>query len=134
MSRFPEVPDVGQLAGVIGFDPVPSSPINDSEGAQTVNNETSTTLADYTPGAGKTLYITDVWVSEATGDAGIESRCFITLGGLTVWRSRSQAGDDVQVSFNTPLKVVALTQVLVRVFQWSGVAKTFQGGIMGFEV
>lgn len=119
---------------VEGFDPVPSSPVQVMTIGTAVNNQSVTTIATYTVTTDKTLYITDIMSSLNTEAAANPYFAILTIGGTEVWRGRNDTDGCYDKSFRTPLKATSGQVVNVRCYQWSGVAKNYNGGIVGFEV
>lgn len=119
---------------VEGFDPVPTDPINEFADGVSAASGTLTTVVSYTVTTAKTLYLTDLFLSDQTGAAGIEFESILQYGAANKLIGRAAAGADYKVHLRTPLKAVAETVITLRTYQWSGVAKNFAGNIIGFEV
>jgi len=134
MSRWPEVPDVGRLAGVIGFDPVPSSPVRAFTENIAVNTTTWTTIKTYTVTTGKTLYLTDFFIHYQEALAGIDFFVRIQAGGSTIWGGRPKGGGICSEHLSTPIKATSEQVLTLQVYHWVGSTKAFQGGMLGFEV
>ena len=134
MGRFPEVPDVGRLAGVIGFDPVPSSPVRAFAENVAAVTATWTTIVTYTVTASKTLYLTDFFVYFYQEAAGAEFMVRIQANGSTIWGSRPRGGGSCSEHLSTPIKATTAQVLTLQIEHWVGSNKAFQGGMLGFEV
>ena len=128
------MPDVGQLAGVIGFDPVPSSPVAELDLSVVVATGTWVEVVSYTVTTDKTFYLTDLFLTDGTAAAGIEFFYRVRVGGAVKIQGRIPAGHSLRDHLGTPLKVTSAVAATIEAYQWSGGDKTFHGGVLGFEV
>ena len=102
--------------------------------ATAVANATTTTVVSHTTTAGKTFYLTDLMMSEATtGAASVEAVVFVDIGGARKMRLRVPPSDFFRVHFNTPIAIGAGVVLDLRVHQWTGAGSFYSGNIIGWE-
>lgn len=112
---------------------IPEHPVNDNAQGVAVANTTWVTVTTYTVTAGRTLWITDWIINEATEAAGGEFLGRLRIAGAVVMVKRAAAGHDIQDHQHTPVKATAGQVVDVQAHQWSGGALNFDANIKGFE-
>jgi hypothetical protein len=119
---------------VEAFDPVPTNPVGDSPIAISVATSTWVDIGSLTVSTGKTLYLTDFFISDGSSSAGVEFYYRVYADGAIQISGHMGAGFGVAEHMSTPIKATSGNEVAIHVYQWSGAARWYQAGFVGFEV
>ena len=112
----------------------PSSPIHVFIAAISRNSGVLANVVAYTVTTGKTLYITEVAVSQTDSVAGSEFTYRCTIATIDFMIGRCPAGDEIRTVLGTPKIATSGQQVLIKIRQWTGGALFYGATLSGYEV
>ena len=122
------------LVALTSFDPVPTNPMSSSPDAVSVADILWVDIGSHSVTAGKTFYLTDFYISDGTATTGVEYYYRVYADGVLRISGHTAPGHGTGEHLSTPLKATSGNEVAIHVYQWSGAARWYQAGFVGFEV